>query len=154
MLTDQQSELIQQAFGIMAKYRAPDCIATVQYGEILQDTANLAAIQMALAGAAGDMIQRGETYRETASLVRATVRNTLRELREQMEQEGTKIRGTETEIRDIAEQHAAQAFQRAEQMRISGSFLKFVYYSISDGCKHLEQLAKNLSDEKYVSRHW
>lgn len=138
LLTVDQLELINQASKIINQCKDGNWI-TKEYNSLQLDLLTLQSILVNLAIEFGDIMSLQDMDNASISATRAKIRLDAKKAKYELDKEGTPVKCTAEDIKDIAYDNTAEATSEYESHKLVGDHMKFIYYAIRDQAQLMEK---------------
>lgn len=140
LLTTDQSTMLDNAMKIVSKYGQSSWLEA-DFSSIQTDVILLQSILVNLAHEFGDIMSAMDSDNVVLSTARSKIRLDAKKVKKEMEDQGTPVKVTLSDISDISYEMTEDLASDYEDNKTLGSYLKFVYFALKDHVQLLEKAA-------------
>jgi hypothetical protein len=132
LLSDEDYNLVTEAFNVVSKYRDPNWISTLSLSEMQSDLMYLQATQVTIMYRMGVLASYASTTEEQVKIARSKVRVNGKSIKQDIEQKGDVTTVTLDDIKELSYTKTENIWAQAEEKRVAAEFVKFIYFAIKD----------------------
>lgn len=139
VLADEDYKLVTEAFNTISKYRTPNGLCDISDTEMQSDLIYLQATLVNIVYRMGIIANSAETTAERVKIARAKVRVNGKSVKQSIESQGSTTTVTLDDIKELSYTKTENLWIDAENKRIAGEFVKFIYFAIKDHVAYLDK---------------